>query len=57
MNIQIISDKEILHPNTFEAGPRVTRVQVVQVDNIREEHSFWTQNGKFHHISTRTISK
>ena len=45
-----------MHPNTFDQGPRITRVQVVQVDSVVEQHSFWTQNGKFHHIDTVRIS-
>jgi len=42
----VISDREILHKASFNSGPQITRVQVIEYRGKRTEVNFWTENGK-----------
>lgn len=46
MQTAIISDTLVPHPITFNTGPRIERVQIVEVNGKRFTINFWYQNGK-----------
>jgi hypothetical protein len=53
MDVKIVSDQEILQPVRFNSGPRIGRVQIVEIDGKRHENRFWyTNGGKLHHVDS-----
>ena len=55
MDYKIISDKEILHRAEFNEGPRVSRVQVVEIDGVRHLCEFITQGKNLIRITSRVM--
>jgi pyridoxine/pyridoxamine 5'-phosphate oxidase len=55
----LIGTKNILHRNTFEAGPRITKLEYYRTYECRiSVVEYWhNDNGTLHHISCRPLIK
>jgi len=56
INPQVLKSVEVLHKNTFDTGPRITRQQYIDVGDKVVVVEFWSQpSGETHHISQRDL--
>ena len=55
-NPQVLTSVEVLHKNTFDTGPRITRQQYIDVGDKVVVVEFWSQpSGETLHISQRDL--
>ena len=55
-NPQVLTSVEVLHKNTFDTGPRITKQQYIDVGDKVVVVEFWNlPSGETHHISQRDL--